>query len=129
MFSVPVETVDGTYHVTQFRSTVDPVGSHSLTAGVQLVDLINQMIQPSSWSDVGHGPGSCEIMGTQLIVRQTQSVHDELAAFLNQLMKSLEGTEAEDTRVVMVSVDPARDTVEQLAGYVPFFNPEFTSVK
>ena len=35
-------------------------------------------------------------------------------AFLNDFMSSLEGTEAEDTQVVMVSVDPARDTVEQL---------------
>jgi len=49
-------------------------------------------------------------------------------AFLNQFMASLEGTEAEDTQVVMVSVDPARDTVEQLAGYVPYFNPEFVGV-
>jgi protein SCO1/2 len=49
-------------------------------------------------------------------------------SFLNQLMAQLEGTEAEDTRVVMVTVDPARDTVEQLAGYVPFFNPDFIGV-
>jgi protein SCO1/2 len=28
----------------------------------------------------------------------------------------------------MVTVDPARDTVEQLAGYVPYFNSEFTGV-
>tara|TARA_R110002072_G_scaffold87977_6_gene198208 strand:- start:21977 stop:22621 length:645 start_codon:yes stop_codon:yes gene_type:complete len=48
--------------------------------------------------------------------------------FLNQFVSSLEGTEAEDTQVVMVSVDPARDTVEQLATYVPYFNPEFTGV-
>lgn len=49
-------------------------------------------------------------------------------AFLNQFVASLEGTEAENTKVVMVSVDPARDTVEQLETYVPFFNPEFTGV-
>ena len=49
-------------------------------------------------------------------------------AFLNQFMAELEGTEVEDTEVVMVSVDPARDTVEQLATYVPYFNPEFTGV-
>ena len=49
-------------------------------------------------------------------------------AFLNEFMASLEGTEVEDTEVVMVSVDPARDTVEQLAGYVPYFNPDFTGV-
>jgi protein SCO1 len=49
-------------------------------------------------------------------------------SFLNEFKHQLEGTEAEDTQVVLVSVDPARDTVEQLAGYVPFFNPEFIGV-
>ena len=49
-------------------------------------------------------------------------------AFLNEFVTSLEGTEADNTRVVMLSVDPVRDTVQQLATYVPFFNPEFTGV-
>jgi len=50
-------------------------------------------------------------------------------AFLNQFMGELDGTEVrKDTEVVMVTVDPARDTVEQLASYVPFFNPAFTGV-
>ncbi len=49
-------------------------------------------------------------------------------AFLDQFVAQLGPEEAADTRVVMVSVDPARDTVEQLAEYVPFFNPEFTGV-
>jgi protein SCO1/2 len=49
-------------------------------------------------------------------------------AFLNQFVDSLEGTEVEDTQVVMLSVDPGRDTVEQLSTYVPFFNPEFIGV-
>lgn len=49
-------------------------------------------------------------------------------AFLGDFVESLEGTEVRDTRVVMVSVDPARDTQDVLADYVPFFNPEFTGV-
>lgn len=49
-------------------------------------------------------------------------------AFLSELVESLEGTEADDTRVVMVSVDPARDTVDVLAEYVPYFNPGFVGV-
>ena len=49
-------------------------------------------------------------------------------AFLNEFMAELEGTEVEDTAVVMVSVDPARDTVDKLAAYVPYFNPDFTGV-
>ena len=40
-------------------------------------------------------------------------------ALLGQLMQKLDGLpEAADTRVIMVSVDPARDTVEQLAHMV-----------
>ena len=49
-------------------------------------------------------------------------------AFLDRLVGELEGTEVQDTQVVMVSVDPARDTVEQLATYVPYFNPDFVGV-
>ncbi|MFV0277898.1 MAG: SCO family protein [Parahaliea sp.] len=50
-------------------------------------------------------------------------------SFLNRLMGELKGTEAgDDTRVVMVSVDPARDTPERLAEYVPYFNPGFVGV-
>ncbi|MEM1112898.1 MAG: SCO family protein [Pseudomonadota bacterium] len=49
-------------------------------------------------------------------------------AFMDQFVGQLEGTEVADTEVVMVSVDPARDTIEQLASYVPYFNPAFTGV-
>ena len=49
-------------------------------------------------------------------------------SFLDRLVGELEGTEVEDTQVVMVSVDPARDTVDQLAAYVPYFNPDFVGV-
>jgi protein SCO1/2 len=50
-------------------------------------------------------------------------------AELNQFMSLIEGTEIEtEFRVVMVTVDPGRDTVEQLANYVPFFNSEFLGV-
>ncbi len=49
-------------------------------------------------------------------------------AFLNELVGALDAAEAADTQVVMVSVDPARDTVEQLASYVPYFNKDFTGV-
>lgn len=49
-------------------------------------------------------------------------------AFLDKFVGELEGTEAAQTEVVMISVDPARDTVAQLATYMPFFNADFTGV-
>jgi len=49
-------------------------------------------------------------------------------AFLDRFVGELKGTEAKNTEVVMISVDPARDSVEQLASYVPYFNADFTGV-
>ena len=34
----------------------------------------------------------------------------------------------QDTQIIMVTADPARDTVEQLKGYVEHFDPEFIGV-
>jgi protein SCO1/2 len=48
---------------------------------------------------------------------------------LNQFMERLaELGDDKGTQVVMVTVDPARDTVEKLAEYVPYFNPKFIGV-
>lgn len=50
-------------------------------------------------------------------------------AMLNQAVKLIEDPEIlASTQVVMVSVDPARDTVAQLSQYVPYFNPDFIGV-
>ena len=49
-------------------------------------------------------------------------------AFLNEFVARLEAGEVADTQVVLVSVDPARDTVDQMATYVPYFNPDFIGV-
>lgn len=49
-------------------------------------------------------------------------------ADLDKFVASLEPSEVEDTQVAMVTVDPARDTAEQLARYVPYFNRSFTGV-
>ena len=49
-------------------------------------------------------------------------------AELAELKAQLLGTEASDARVVMLSVDPARDTPERLAQYVPYFHADFIGV-
>jgi protein SCO1/2 len=50
-------------------------------------------------------------------------------ALLSRFMQELEGLpESSDTSIVMVTVDPARDGVEQLSQYVPYFNPDFVGV-
>lgn len=47
---------------------------------------------------------------------------------LNAMVKKIDPKYREDTQVVMVSVDPERDTIEKLSKYVPAFNPEFIGV-
>lgn len=49
-------------------------------------------------------------------------------ALLNNLVTSLNGDVLDQTQVIMVTADPARDTAEKLAEYVPFFNPDFIGV-
>ena len=44
---------------------------------------------------------------------------------LQQMVKTLGENRAEDVQVVMVSVDPERDTPQQLATYMKYFNPTF----
>lgn len=50
-------------------------------------------------------------------------------ALLNQLDQLLrDAPDLPRPRYVFVSVDPERDTPEHLAGYVPYFNPDFLGV-
>lgn len=47
---------------------------------------------------------------------------------LARLADQLEDSEPDATQVVMVTVDPARDTPDRLSEYVPYFNPDFIGV-
>lgn len=48
---------------------------------------------------------------------------------LNEVSQRLQDLpEGKRPAVLMVSVDPNRDTPEKLAGYVPYFNPDFLGV-
>ena len=44
---------------------------------------------------------------------------------LARMMDELGERRAEDVQILMISVDPERDTVEQLASYLPYFHPTF----
>ena len=46
-------------------------------------------------------------------------------ASLNELVGTLDEKILAETQVVLVSVDPARDTVDKLSQYVPYFNTDF----
>jgi protein SCO1/2 len=44
---------------------------------------------------------------------------------LSNMMETLGPKKAKDVQVIMVTVDPERDTVEQLSTYLAYFNPDF----
>lgn len=46
-------------------------------------------------------------------------------SMMKQVKSQLDDDIAEQVQFVLVSVDPARDTVEQLSQYMPYFDPEF----
>lgn len=47
---------------------------------------------------------------------------------LNRMSQKLDETILSQTQVVMVTADPARDTVEVLGQYIPYFNPHFIGI-
>ena len=47
---------------------------------------------------------------------------------LNAMYEDLGESEKEMLQIVMVSLDPERDTVEKMAQYVPYFNDDFIGV-
>jgi protein SCO1/2 len=49
-------------------------------------------------------------------------------ATLNETYSKLKDSEKENLQVIMVSLDPERDTVDKLDQYMPYFNAEFVGV-
>ena len=86
-----------------------------------LVDYNNQPFTPENlqgkWSLIFFGFTYCpDVCPTTLVL-------------LNRFYQGqLEGDYAEDLQIVLVSVDPARDTPEKLYDYVRFFNQDFVGV-
>jgi Uncharacterized protein SCO1/SenC/PrrC, involved in biogenesis of respiratory and photosynthetic systems len=49
-------------------------------------------------------------------------------ATLNKVIAPMDDAEKDKIQVVLLSVDPERDTTEKLAAYVPYFNKDFIGV-
>jgi protein SCO1/2 len=49
-------------------------------------------------------------------------------AVLNDTFSKMKDSEKERLQIVMISLDPERDTVEKMALYVPYFNEDFVGV-
>jgi hypothetical protein len=75
-----------------------PIGDLVLPAGASkdeeadfdsLIDLIKSTVKPTTWDDVG-GPGSIAPFenGLSLVISQTQEVHEEVQAVLEQMRKA-----------------------------------------
>lgn len=87
----------------------------------KLVDYQNQPFTPEDlqgkWSLIFFGFTYCpDICPTTM-------------ALMNQFYRQqMEGEYADKLQIIMVSVDPGRDTPEKLYDYVRFFNPDFIGV-
>lgn len=77
-------------------AVADLVGDDKSTSDkfATIVDTIQLVVDPNSWSDVGGG-GAIRAFPTasSLIIRQTQDVHERIADLLSQLRRVKAGTE------------------------------------
>jgi len=85
----------------------------------QLTDHLGETFDNESlsgqWSWVFFGYTSCpDVCPTTL--QEMNFIYDELTAI------------ASNSQVLLVSVDPKRDTQEKLASYIGYFNPEFKAL-
>ncbi|MCA9060133.1 MAG: hypothetical protein KDA85_16610, partial [Planctomycetaceae bacterium] len=95
-------TVSGDYQV-------DHVQDISVFEGLLLENVASE-----TWQDNGEGSGTIRTVGTVLIVRQTEEVHQQVVAFLNDLTDGILGTDTYDVQLWWVPVAPAeRLTVMQ----------------
>ncbi|MFT6206220.1 MAG: protein SCO1/2 [Colwellia sp.] len=108
------------------KATVLPQPEHALyyqqvreVKPFQLTDHHNQAFTKeqlaNKWSWVFLGYTSCpDVCPTTL--QELNFVYDDLKAI------------SEDTQILLVSVDPSRDTPEKLAQYIAYFNEEFIAL-
>ncbi len=86
-------------------------------------ELLNQKGEPFTLDDL-RGKWSLIYFG----FTHCPDICPTTLAKLAQLEKVLEPEVAEQTQMILVSLDPARDTVEVLSDYMAYFNPEFVGV-
>ncbi|MDG2090193.1 MAG: SCO family protein [Gammaproteobacteria bacterium] len=76
---------------------------------------INSGLLQNQWTLIFFGYTYCPD-----ICPLTMSILNQFSGILNE-----EGSYADDTQIIMVSVDPRRDTPEKLEEYVGFFNDDY----
>ncbi len=73
--------------------SVEPALTQQLEErGESISTLIVNHIDPQSWTNSGVGTGEITELGNTLLIRQTESVHEQVAAFLKSLTSSAVGT-------------------------------------
>ena len=96
-FSLPVEPAQfgggsGGGGAAPIQS-VEPALTQQLEErGESISTLIVNHIDPQSWTNSGVGTGEITELGNTLLIRQTESVHEQVAAFLKSLTSSAVGT-------------------------------------
>lgn len=78
------------YHVAALLKTNDPEQADFQ----ELIELVTNVVAPDSWQEVG-GPGAIQpnVATKALVVRQTQSAHDQISKLLTGLRKWRDGSE------------------------------------
>ncbi|MBL8816513.1 MAG: hypothetical protein JNL58_10820 [Planctomyces sp.] len=68
------------------QSSATDIASSLESNGESFSTVIEQNVAPASWEDAGEGgAGSIQELGSLFLIRQTESVHAEIATFLKEL--------------------------------------------
>ena len=91
-FSLPMEPAQFGGGAAPIQS-VEPALTQQLEErGESISTLIVNHIDPQSWTNSGVGTGEITELGNTLLIRQTESVHQQVAEFLKSLTSSAVGT-------------------------------------
>ena len=78
-----------------------------------IIDIITSSIAPDSWDDVG-GPGSIDILGTKMVVSQSNEVHQQIGGMLKSLNTAFDASAkvvpGKPPRVVSYSTEDSATT-------------------
>jgi len=101
-FSLPLEPAqfgggdngggDNSGGAVQIQSVESPPMQLLEERGESISNLIVNYIDPQSWTNSGVGTGEIIELGNTLMIRQTESVHQQVAEFLKSLTSSAIGT-------------------------------------